>query len=285
LEAELSQARQTQEALLQEKERLAPKPDSQGVVFPNSGNHRLGEVLDELTKVNTRIRSLESGIQQESRKENYEASVANAGAAIEAAVVAGQAATQAAKALTAKVQNIRQRIADMEQEGSRQEEQAVSAEADAARAYAQAVAGGNVKDERAAHAKLQSAHDAVSEIKRKRAQQAETVAIMACEAETLEAQVKAEQRATDEAQRALYQAAGTKLGAEWDAAVKPLLQVGARIAALAQSAGQYPYALERLRIPMFHVLNDSVTLDDLNRMAAPLSLADILLVTEQEAAA
>lgn len=256
---------------------LRPMNDWQPGSPHGVNNPRLGDLLRDVGDMQAKAEALQEQIDRLDKIAAYQEAVANSTKNAKATHQRLVDIEQRIAVADKKAATVKQRATDMQNQVQQAEDAAKAAEAEAVRAYASAVASGDAKTEKAAHAKVQEVQIAVTVVQTQNAKNLTVIDALNIEAVALEEQINALKTERDELRRQLFYLIRVRLGDRWDRAVNDLVAIAASLAAADVLAGRSSSELSRLHLPL---VADSSYQDfySIRKQARTISDAELLKV-------
>jgi chromosome segregation ATPase len=247
IKAEIEALDERLTGLRAEKDQLLARRANSRDYIPIPG---LSPILENISEAECKLRSLQDKLAHIDRVSAYRLAVETAGARSDEARRAAEDAGARADELEARIARLKQRIEAIQTESAAAEGRAQEVEAAASRAYARAISEGGAEEEKIALSALEKARAKVFAVQSRAKSDAGIIAALGQEISELEKQA-ADARAEADAQRgAMIEADLVGLRAEWDRVAGSLLDVGRRIAQVADTGG-LPSGLSSLHVPLF----------------------------------
>lgn len=232
--------------------------------------------MDRVSDAECRIRSIASEMSGIERKLEYaeRLSLVKKTRVSSTKIMAESVST--VEALERTQARLRERFQSIEAESERSLEQAQQAERDAASLYARSLAESDDKGAATANSEIQKAAQQLAVTDEQVRQQELILTAIQIELDTIATQITAAQQQGVEARAAVLNAIGLEQGEEWNAAVKQLAAIGARILAVSYQKGGMGDDLSQLDVPRFGPGVLSLDRSALAAVARDISLADLL---------
>jgi chromosome segregation ATPase len=179
--------------------------------------------------------------------------------------------------LEAKREKVSSKLTKLTDDLDQLRAKAADSERLAAEAYAAALASGDAAAEQAAQARLESAGDAIDEAARKTTRQQLMVTALAAELANIDGALLATSEALKVAETDQFTALRLKANAEWDAAVRNLVELGGRVDAVNRLAGWSSTILDGIKIPLLGINHgDPISSRDIDRSSETYSRSDLI---------
>lgn len=209
---------------------------------------------------------------------NWQRDMGNADAVLKTSRKKISVAQKEVTALEGSRTKLAGRLAKLTTEIDQGHAEASSAEQVAAKVYATAMATGDANAEQAALAKLERTSEAMDAAQRKATRQQPVIDALSSELASINAAHAEALEQLQEIQREQMAATRRKLCAEWDAAAKALIELGARLTAASRfSASSSTSPLDDLLIPMFGLDGErTVGRFEIDRLTDSISRSDLV---------